>query len=51
MVHGAEDNMTAAIRNDGFKGTATQEHDGCNDTSTNAPDPIRTLQLSVLGGE
>ena len=30
MVHGAGDNMTAAIRNDGFKGTATQEHDGCD---------------------
>ena len=28
MVHGAEDNMTAAIRNDGFKRIATQEHDG-----------------------
>ena len=39
MVHGAGDNMTAAIRNDGFKGTATQEHDGCDHTSTNAPDP------------
>ncbi|KAL0730600.1 hypothetical protein Bca4012_026693 [Brassica carinata] len=24
---------------------------GCNHTSTNAPDPIRTLQLSVLGRE
>ena len=51
MVHGAGDNMTAAIRNDGFKGTATQEHDRCDHTSTNAPDSIRTLQLSVLGGE
>ena len=28
MVHGAGDNMTASIRYDGFKGTATQEHDG-----------------------
>ena len=51
MVHGAGDNMTAAIRNDGSKGTATQEHDGCDHTSTNAPDPIRTPQLSVLGRE
>ena len=49
MVHGAGDNMTAAIRNDGFKGTVTQEHDGCHHTCTNAPDPIRTPQLSVLG--
>ena len=51
MVQGAEDNMTAAIRNDGFKRTATQEHDGCDYTSTNAPDPIRTSQLSVFGRE
>ena len=43
--------MTSAIRNDGFKGTAIQEPDGCDHTSTNAPDPIRTLQLSVLGRE
>ena len=49
MVHGAGDNMTAAgdnktaaIRNVGFKGTATQENDGCDHTRTNAPDPIRT---------
>ena len=28
MVYGAGENMTAAIRNDGFKGTATQEHTG-----------------------
>ena len=28
MVHGAGDNITAAIRNDGFKGTATQEMTG-----------------------
>ena len=33
MVHGAGDNMTAAIRNDGFKVTATQEHDGCDHTT------------------
>ena len=51
MVHGAGDNMTAAIRNDGFNGTTTQEHDGCDHTSTNAPDPIKTPQLSVLGRE
>ena len=51
MVHGARDNLTAAIRNDRFKGTATQEHDGCDHNSTNAPDPIRTLQLNVLGRE
>ena len=51
MVHGAGDNMTAAIRNDGFNGTTTQEHDGCDHSSTNAPDPIRTPQLSVLGRE
>ena len=51
MVHGTGDSMTAAIRNDGFKGTATQEHDWCDHTSTNAPDPIRTPQLSVIGRE
>ena len=51
MVHGAGDNMTAAIRNAGFKGRATQEYDGCDHISTNAPDPIRTPQLSVLGQE
>ena len=34
-----------------FKERATQEHDGCDHTSTNAPDPIRTPQLSVLGRE
>ena len=51
MVHGAGDNMTTAIRNDGFKGTATQEHDGCDHTSTNESDLSRTLQLSVLGRE
>ena len=43
--------MTAAIRNDGFKGTATQENDKCDHTSTNALDPIRTPQLSVLRRE
>ena len=51
MVHGAGDNMTAAIRNEVFKGTATYEHDRCDHTSTNAPDPIRTPQSSVLGRE
>ena len=51
MVHGAGDNMTAVIRNEGFKRTATQEHGGCDHTSTNVPNPIRTSQLSVLGRE
>ena len=51
MVHGAGDNMTAAIRNDGFKRTATQEHYSCDHTITNAPDPNRTPQLSMLGRE
>ena len=51
MVHGAGDNMTPAIGNDGFKGTSTQEHDGCDHTSTKAPDPIRTPQVSVLRRE
>ena len=51
MVHGAGYNMTALIKNDEFKGTATQKHDGCDHTSTNAPDPIRISQLSVLGRE
>ena len=50
-MHGAGDNMTAAIGNDGFKRTATQEHDGCDHTSTNAPNPIRTPQLRVLERE
>ena len=48
---GTGDNRIVAIRNGGFKRTATQEHDGCDHTSTNAPDPIRTPQLSVLGRE
>ena len=51
MLHGARDNMTVSIINDGFKGTTTQEHDGCDHTSTNASTPIRTPQLSVLGRE
>ena len=50
-MHGAGDNMTATIRNDGFNGTTTQTHDGCDHTSTNARDPIRTPQVSVLGRE
>ena len=50
-MHGMGDNMTATIRNDGFKGTATQEHDRCDHTSTNASDRIRTPQLSVFGRE
>ena len=51
MVHGTGDNMTPTITNDGFKGTATLEQDGCDHTSTNAPDPIRTSQLGLLGRE
>ena len=51
MWHGTGDNRIVGIRNGGFKRTATQEHDGCDRTSTNAPDPIRTPQLSVLGRE
>ena len=45
------DNRIVAIRNGGFKRTATQGEDGCDHTSTNASDPIRILQLSVLGRE
>ena len=51
MVHGTGGNMTEAIRNVGFKGTVTQEHDVYDHTSTNATDPIRTPHLSVLGRE
>ena len=51
MGHGTADNRIVAIRNSGFKRTTTQEHDWCDHTSTNAPDPIRTPQLSVLGRE
>ena len=36
------DYLIAAIRNYGFKRIATQEQDECDETSTNAPDPIRT---------
>ena len=50
-MHGMGDNMTAAIRNDKFKGTTTQEHDGCDHTSTIASNPIRTPLLTVLGRE
>ena len=49
--HGTGDNRIVAIRKGGFKRIATQEHDRCDHTSTNAPDPIKTLQLSVLGRE
>ena len=49
--HGTGDNGIVAIRKGSFKRTVTQEHDGCDHTSTNAPDPIRTPQLSVLGRE
>ena len=49
--HGTGVNRIVAIRKGGFKRTATQEHDGCDHTSTNEPDPIRTPQLSVLGRE
>ena len=49
--HGTGDNRIVAIRKGGFKRTTTHEHDGCDHTSTNAPEPIRTLQLSVLGRE
>ena len=48
MGHGMGDNLIAVIRNDGFKRTAKQEHDGCDHTSTNASDPIRNLLLSIL---
>ena len=51
MGHGTADNRIVGIRNGGFKRTATQELEGCDHTSTNAPDPIRTPQLSVLGRE
>ena len=47
--HGTGDNRIAAIRNGGFKRTATQEHDGCYHTNTNAPDSIRTPESSVHG--
>ena len=40
--HGTRYNRIVAIRNDGFKRTATQENDGCDHTNTNAPVPIRT---------
>ena len=48
MGYGSKDNLIASIRNDVFKRTATLEHDRCDHTSTNAPDPIRTPQLIVL---
>ena len=43
--------MTAAIRNDWFKRTATQEHDECDHTRANLPDSIRTPQLSLFERE
>ena len=51
MGDGTEDNRIVVLRNCGLKRTATQEHDGCDRISTNAPDPIRTPQLSVHGRE
>ena len=51
MGHGTRDNLIAAIRNYWFKRIATQEYDGCDQTSSNAPDPITTPQLSVLRRE
>ena len=33
------------------KGNKSRKYFGCDHTSTNAPDPIRTPQLSVLGRE
>ena len=41
-MHGMGDNMTAAIRNDGFKGTATHEHDGCDHTT-----PMHRIPLEL----
>ena len=51
MGHGTGDNLIAAMRNDGFKRSLTQEHDWCDHTSTNASDPIITSQLSLLRRE
>ena len=51
MGHGIGDNLIAAIRNNGFKRTATQEHDRCDHTDTNGSDPFRTPQISVPGRE
>ena len=34
-----------------YKGIRIWYYFGCDHTSTNAPDPIRTPQLSVLGRE
>ena len=42
MGHGTGDNRIVAIRKGRFKRTATQEHYGCDHTSTNAPDPVGT---------
>ena len=49
MGNGTGDNLIAVIRNDGFQRTTTHEHDRCDHSSTNALDPIRFSQLSVLG--
>ena len=39
------------FRGNAHKNKLLQRVDGCDHTSTNAPDPIRTPQLSVLGRE
>ena len=44
-----EDNLVVAMKEDGFKRITREEDNGCDHTSTNAPDPIRTPQSSVLG--
>ena len=49
--HGTEDYRIVEIKNSGFNRTAKQENDWYDHTSTNAHDPIRTPQLSVLGRE
>ena len=43
MGHGTGNNLIAAIKNDGLKRTATQEHYGCDHNNSNAADPIRTV--------
>ena len=39
------------VMREGFKGIKRGGGAGCDHTSTNAPDPIRTPKLSVLGRE
>lgn len=39
------------VEMEGVKSIEAQEPDGCDHTSTNAPDLIRTPQLSVLSQE